>query len=48
MIDEPEKQSQTVYHYDVIEDGNIGIFGSSGYGKSHTVMTLLLRHGRKL
>ena len=42
MIDEPEKQSQTVYHYDVLEDGNIGVFGSSGYGKSHTVMTLLL------
>lgn len=42
MIDEPEKQSQTIFHYDVLEDGNIGVFGSSGYGKSHTVMTLLL------
>ncbi len=30
------------FHYDVLEDGNIGVFGSSGYGKSHTVMTLLL------
>ena len=42
IIDEPEKQSQTVFHYDVLEDGNIGVFGSSGYGKSHTVLTLLL------
>lgn len=42
MIDEPEKQSQSVFHYDVLEDGNIGVFGSSGYGKSHTLITLLL------
>ncbi|PLR96524.1 type VII secretion protein EssC [Bacillus sp. T33-2] len=42
MIDEPEKQSQTPYGYNMMEDGNIGIFGSSGYGKSYTVMTLLL------
>ncbi|OAS83039.1 type VII secretion protein EssC [Metabacillus litoralis] len=42
MIDEPEKQSQSAYTYDVIEDGNIGIFGSSGYGKTHTITTLLL------
>ncbi|MDQ0273312.1 type VII secretion protein EssC [Cytobacillus purgationiresistens] len=42
LIDEPEKQSQKPHHYNVIEGGNIGIFGSSGYGKSYTVMTLLL------
>lgn len=42
MIDEPEKQSQRPYGYEMIEDGSIGIFGSSGYGKSMTVMTLLL------
>jgi S-DNA-T family DNA segregation ATPase FtsK/SpoIIIE len=42
MIDEPEKQSQSPYTYNVIEDGNVGIFGSSGYGKTHTIMTLLL------
>ncbi|PLR75551.1 type VII secretion protein EssC [Bacillus sp. V3-13] len=42
LIDEPEKQSQTPYGYEVMDDGNIGIFGSSGYGKSHTAMTLLL------
>ncbi|CAH0347673.1 type VII secretion protein EssC [Bacillus sp. CECT 9360] len=42
LKDEPEKQSQSHYVYNWIEDGNIGIFGSSGYGKSSTVMTLLL------
>jgi S-DNA-T family DNA segregation ATPase FtsK/SpoIIIE len=42
MIDEPEKQSQSDYTYEVVEDGNIGIFGSSGYGKTHTILTLLL------
>ncbi|MBA4536974.1 type VII secretion protein EssC [Bacillus aquiflavi] len=42
MIDEPEKQSQSPFGYTVIEDGNIGIFGSSGYGKSQSVITLLL------
>ncbi|KKI89575.1 cell division protein FtsK [Bacillus sp. SA1-12] len=42
MIDEPEKQSQSPYMYEVIEDGNIGIFGSSGYGKTQTILTLLL------
>ncbi len=42
LIDEPEKQSQTPYHYHVMEDGNLGIFGSTGYGKSTTVLTLLL------
>ncbi|MDL4840550.1 type VII secretion protein EssC [Aquibacillus rhizosphaerae] len=41
VIDEPEKQSQTVYSYKVLEDGNVGIFGSSGYGKTQTVITLL-------
>jgi len=41
-IDEPEKQSQSDYSYDVIEDGNIGIFGSAGYGKTSTMQTMLL------
>ncbi|UOQ94561.1 type VII secretion protein EssC [Halobacillus shinanisalinarum] len=40
--DEPEKQSQDPYIYDFINDGNIGIFGSPGFGKSTTAMTLLL------
>lgn len=42
MTDEPEKQSQDPYGYQIIEDGNIGVFGSSGYGKSLTVTTILL------
>ncbi|WP_226527779.1 type VII secretion protein EssC [Metabacillus niabensis] len=41
-IDEPEKQSQSDYSYNVLEDGNIGIFGSAGYGKTSTMQTLLL------
>ena len=42
LIDEPEKQSQTPYSYEAVEDGNIGIFGTSGYGKSTTLLTFLL------
>jgi len=42
VIDEPERQSQAMYMYEAMEDGNIGIFGSSGYGKSTTILTLLL------
>lgn len=46
MIDEPEKQSQTPYRYQLMDDGNIGVFGSSGYGKSYTVMNLLLQFAK--
>ncbi|WP_332651318.1 type VII secretion protein EssC [Lysinibacillus sp. 54212] len=42
LFDEPEKQLQAPYYYELIEDGNIGIFGSTGYGKSFTVLTILL------
>ncbi|WP_027409952.1 type VII secretion protein EssC [Anoxybacteroides tepidamans] len=42
LKDEPELQSQSDYFYQWMEDGNIGIFGSAGYGKSTTMMTLLL------
>ncbi|NYF23592.1 type VII secretion protein EssC [Sporosarcina sp. JAI121] len=42
MIDEPEKQSQTPIGYDWTKDGNLGVFGSSGYGKSYTLLTVLL------
>ncbi|MCA1061061.1 type VII secretion protein EssC [Rossellomorea aquimaris] len=42
MVDEPEKQSQTPYHYEVIDDGNVGVFGSSGYGKTQTLITLMM------
>lgn len=42
MVDEPEKQSQSPYTYEWVEDGNIGVFGSSGYGKTQTMITLLM------
>lgn len=42
LVDEPEKQSQYPYSYHVMDGGNIGVFGSSGYGKSYTVLTLLM------
>ncbi|MBM7694488.1 S-DNA-T family DNA segregation ATPase FtsK/SpoIIIE [Peribacillus deserti] len=42
LKDEPEKQSQSPYEFHLIEDGNIGIFGSSGYGKSTTILTMLM------
>ncbi len=42
MIDEPEKQAQLPYSYQWKKDGSVGIFGSSGYGKSYTLLTLLL------
>lgn len=40
--DEPEKQSQAPYYYHLVDDGNIAIVGTSGYGKSYTVMTILM------
>ncbi|RKQ33908.1 type VII secretion protein EssC [Oceanobacillus halophilus] len=43
LVDEPEKQKQSVYHYQLMDDGNVGIFGSSGYGKSTTMLTLLMQ-----
>ncbi|MFC7363868.1 MULTISPECIES: type VII secretion protein EssC [Bhargavaea] len=42
IIDEPEKQSQRAVGYNPLEDGNVGIFGSTGYGKSYTLQSLLL------
>ncbi|MBA2875702.1 type VII secretion protein EssC [Thermaerobacillus caldiproteolyticus] len=42
LKDEPELQRQSDYLYQWMEDGNIGIFGSAGYGKSTTAMTLLM------
>jgi len=47
MVDEPEQQSQYPFSYQLIEDGNIGVFGSSGYGKSHTIITMLLSIAEK-
>lgn len=43
LMDIPEKQLQTTYYYQPIEDGNIGIIGTSGYGKSMTIQSIVLR-----
>ncbi|MBS2970806.1 type VII secretion protein EssC [Metabacillus sp. KIGAM252] len=48
IIDEPEKQSQTAFAYNMIDDGSIGIFGTSGYGKSVSAMTLLMGMASKM
>ncbi|MGE6629927.1 type VII secretion protein EssC [Bacillus sp. NPDC077027] len=42
LVDEPDQQSQHPISYQMMEDGNIGIFGSSGYGKSMAATTLLM------
>ncbi|SIT70692.1 type VII secretion protein EssC [Edaphobacillus lindanitolerans] len=42
LVDEPEKQSQRPVGYNPATDGNVGIFGSPGYGKSYTLQSLLL------
>lgn len=42
LVDEPDQQSQHPLSYQMMEDGNIGIFGSSGYGKSLAATTLLM------
>ena len=47
LTDEPELQQQNQYLYKAVEDGNIGIFGSAGYGKSMTILTILLSMARK-
>ncbi|WP_026693088.1 type VII secretion protein EssC [Peribacillus kribbensis] len=46
--DEPEKQKQSPYEYQLYNDGNIGVFGSSGYGKSTTLLTLLMNFAEAL
>ncbi|BAQ10911.1 yuka protein [Bacillus sp. OxB-1] len=48
MIDEAEKQSQSAIGYHLMEDGNVGVFGSPGYGKSYTLLTLALGIAEKL
>ncbi|WP_445677981.1 type VII secretion protein EssC [Psychrobacillus sp. FSL K6-1415] len=42
MIDEPDKQSQSPVAYNWTKDGNLGVFGSSGYGKSYTLLSTIL------
>lgn len=42
LVDVPEQQRQDEWIYDCTSDGNLAIFGSSGFGKSTTLMTLLM------
>ncbi|KAF1274612.1 MULTISPECIES: type VII secretion protein EssC [Bacillus amyloliquefaciens group] len=41
-VDEPDQQRQAPLAYTMMDDGNIGIFGSSGYGKSVAAITFLM------
>ncbi len=41
-VDLPESQSQIEYVHDFFKDGNLAIFGASGFGKSTTAMTIAL------
>ena len=42
MIDIPEGQKQVEYAHDFIEEGNLAIFGSAGFGKSTVLMNIAL------
>jgi len=42
MVDIPEEQKQTEYTHSFPEDGNLAIFGASGFGKSTVLMTTAL------
>ena len=42
MVDIPEEQVQKEYTYDLRDDGNMAVFGSSTSGKSVTLTTLLM------
>lgn len=42
FIDIPEKQEQKDYAVDFVEEGNLAIFASSGFGKSFTLGTIIL------
>ncbi|MED4082024.1 type VII secretion protein EssC [Halalkalibacterium halodurans] len=47
LADDPENQRQFPICYDWGKSGNLMIFGTSGYGKSTTLLTLLLAFAEK-
>ncbi|MGL6059035.1 MAG: type VII secretion protein EssC [Culicoidibacterales bacterium] len=47
IIDIPEQQKQEEYGIDLIKDGNLAIFSSSGFGKTTTLGTILLTLAEK-
>lgn len=42
IVDIPEKQQQREYIHDFLQNGNVGIYGASGYGKSTILMLMAL------
>lgn len=42
IVDFPEQQSQKEYVHDFSRDGNLAVFGASGFGKSTVIMNLIL------
>ena len=42
MIDIPEQQLQKEWIYDFAKDGNLAFFGSSGFGKTVSLMTFMM------
>ncbi|MDR2600044.1 MAG: type VII secretion protein EssC [Oscillospiraceae bacterium] len=52
MVDIPEEQKQMEYTHNFFEDGNLAIFGASGFGKStvllNTALTLASQNSPKL
>ena len=42
MVDIPEQQKQIEYRMDIPEDGNLSIYGSSGFGKTFTLSSIML------
>ncbi|MFZ2539568.1 MAG: type VII secretion protein EssC, partial [Oscillospiraceae bacterium] len=42
IVDIPERQEQMEYVHDFISDGNLAVFGASGFGKSTMEMTIAL------
>jgi S-DNA-T family DNA segregation ATPase FtsK/SpoIIIE len=42
LVDIPESQMQAEYVHDFVQDGNLGVFGAPGFGKSTVLMTTAL------
>lgn len=42
LVDIPEQQEQIEYKIDFSEDGNLAVYGSSGFGKTFSLSTIIL------